>query len=85
MMCEGCSITNQRPNCNDCATRLLNKAGYLWNGTFIPDSLNPRRRLRRTETNSIRREINRNQRFSNGFVSLDELDPGAKIFVPGCA
>jgi hypothetical protein len=30
-------------------------------------------------------EINRNQRFLSSFVSLEELRPDAKVFIPGFA
>ncbi len=84
MNCEGCDARG--PHCADCATRLLNKAGFLWNGTPItPD---PHRRLPRKERrkqNLRRREINRNQRFLSSFVSLEELRPDAKVFIPGFA
>ncbi len=84
MDCDGCDA-RQCSHRADCATRLLNNAGFLWNGTPIT---NPHHRLPREERrkkNLLRMEINHNQRFIASFVSLEELPPDAKIFIPGCA
>ena len=85
MDCDQC-VANQCHNCADCATRLLNNAGFLWNGTPITPNLKHRLpKEERKKQNLLRMEINHNQRLIGSFVSLDELAPDAKVFIPGFA
>jgi hypothetical protein len=85
MNCDEC-VANEGRNCADCATRLLNNAGFLWNGTPItPNSHHRLPKEERREQNLRRMEINHNQRLIGSFVSLEELRPDAKVFIPGFA
>ena len=84
MDCERCNL-KQCSRCTDCATGLLNRAGFLWNGTPIRDICGRVPKSKRQEQNRRRMEINHNQRLIGSFVSLEELPPDAKIFIPGCA
>ncbi len=70
------------PNCDDCATRLLNSKGYLWNGTPITHLPDSNQLLSRKERSLRRQEANHNQKINGAFVSLEELSPDAKIFIP---
>ncbi len=81
MDCDGCDA-KQCPHHADCATRLLNNAGFLWNGTPITDPHHRLPRKERRKQNLRRMEINHNQRLIGSFVSLEELSPDAKVFIP---